>query len=176
MLNKTTGKSPFQALYGYSPMLQDGFLDKLVTVTTLTEDPVDSQTRIRENIAEAQQKWKQRYDKRKVEAKFQVGEIVFLRCPPVPLVHQQKYRGPLVVTKVCDGDTYKIASVRPTHRRLYATTAHVSLLKQFNSQAQVDDSTEKEGGSESEEPEPTVEVGRPRRNVAIPKRYKGFVM
>lgn len=56
MFNKTTGKSPFQALYGYLPALHDGLLDKLTNVEPLTEDPVNVQSQIKENIAETQQK------------------------------------------------------------------------------------------------------------------------
>lgn len=61
--------------------------------------------------------------------------------------------------------------MRPSHRRLYATTAHVSLLKPFNCQTEVADCTEDE---DCEEEEPaisnnsktnlTLEGSRPKRS------------
>lgn len=98
MFNKTTGKSPFQALYGYSPILHDGLLDKLICVEPIIEGPETVQNSIRESISETQQKWKSRYDKHKVETKLIVGEVVFLRCSPIhtgiSTKIQPKYRGP----------------------------------------------------------------------------------
>lgn len=58
------------------------------------------------------------------------GDIVFLRRPPVPTGTstklQPKYRGPMIVTAVCNGDTYKIADLHHEGRHFYATTAHIS--------------------------------------------------
>lgn len=122
---------------------------------------------------------------------FEVGEIVFLRCPPIytgtSTKIQPKYRGPLVVTKVFEGDTYKIAAVRPTHRRLYATTAHVSLLKPFNNQTEVEDGTEDEDYESSVHsynvdppqllvPEEVLVDLRPKRAIKLPKRLEHFHM
>jgi len=40
-------------------------------------------------------------------------------------------RGPMIVTAVCSGDTYKIADLNSEGKQLYATTAHISALKRF---------------------------------------------
>lgn len=42
-----------------------------------------------------------------------------------------KYRGPLQVTQILSGDTYRVVSVTGNKNRVYATTAHVSLLKSW---------------------------------------------
>lgn len=56
MLNKTKGKFSFEALYRYLLVLHDGLLEKRINVEPLIESLVNVQTKIKENIAEVQQK------------------------------------------------------------------------------------------------------------------------
>lgn len=61
------------------------------------------------------------------------GEIVYLRRAPMATGSstklQPRYRGPMIVTAVCAGDTYKLADLHQEQGHLYATTAHISALK-----------------------------------------------
>ncbi|CAB0040128.1 unnamed protein product [Trichogramma brassicae] len=132
--NATTGKSPFEALYGFTPSHDEGALRELSEIE-LSYDP--SHTRryreIAQEIEQKQERMKTRYDKNRViNVQFKVGDVVFFKVNPVATGDstklQYKNRGPLVVTEVLPGDTFRIAELG-THKNRYSTTAQSSQLK-----------------------------------------------
>lgn len=83
-MNKITGFSPFEMLYGYQPTFEDSILAHL---TRRTDENLPRRDNIREeakeNIKREQQKYKAYYDKKKYQAvKYQIGDIVAIQTLP----------------------------------------------------------------------------------------------
>lgn len=165
--NKTTGVAPIEALLGYVPWFTEGAL-KFLAKLEGRRDPKEIRREITTRIKEAQTAWKETYDQRHFKAtNFEVGEIVFMRRAPShtgdPRKAQPKYRGPLVITEVLSGDTYRVNQLGTSpDGRVYATTVHVSLLKGFGGTSQDEDEMseqdeEEEKSGEDEEDEEQVE-------------------
>lgn len=126
-INQTIGVSPFCALYGFDAVIRDGLLDTLTTLTPAYQQPAEIQQQIRKDIAEKQAQWKERHDQHRKSQTLSIGEIVYLPVSTGTSTKlQPKYRGPMIVTTVCAGDTYKIADLYHEVKQLYATTAHIS--------------------------------------------------
>ncbi|UYV74594.1 hypothetical protein LAZ67_12000217 [Cordylochernes scorpioides] len=163
-VNKTTNKTPFETLHGYSPRFHDGILRRLADedVDPWTE-PDRIQESVRSQIENKQEIMKTYYDKKRCRTiQFEVGEIVVMRHVPKmtgePTKAQPKYRGPLIITEVLPSDTYRVTQLSErTSGRFYTTTAHISQLKSWHSE-EYDSATE-----ESPDEEPEVE-DTPRRN------------
>lgn len=81
--NQTTGVSPFNALYGYEAVSQDGLLDTLTNQTPVYQQPVKIKEELRAKIAQNQAQWKTQHDKKHKETVLSTGDIVFLRRPSV---------------------------------------------------------------------------------------------
>ncbi|UYV62969.1 hypothetical protein LAZ67_2002677 [Cordylochernes scorpioides] len=101
-MNKTTNKTPFETLHGYSPRFHDGILRRLADedMDPWTE-PERIQESVRTQIENKQEIMKTYYDKKKCRTlQFEVGKIVVMRHVPKmtgePTKAQPKYRGPLI--------------------------------------------------------------------------------
>ena len=86
VVNRTTNKTPFEMLHGYSPRFNDGILrraaDEEAEVWT---SPEIIQTEARKEIEDKQKKMKKSYDKRKCRTLvFEPGEIVVVRRSAIP--------------------------------------------------------------------------------------------
>lgn len=136
MKNASTGKSPFELVYGYVPRRDKG------SVRELTQDdantyklPRELQNTAIENITSEQNKMKQRYDtNRATNVHFNVGDVVYMRVAPIATGEstklQAEYRGPLIIVQTLPSDTYRIAELNDTEtERRYASTVHASQLK-----------------------------------------------
>ena len=79
-INKTTGKSPFELLYGYFPRFSED-QTRLLTIGSETyKIPEDLRREIREKIELEQKNVKSRYDKTCLNnVKFNVGNIVYVK-------------------------------------------------------------------------------------------------
>ncbi|GBM33963.1 hypothetical protein AVEN_53829-1 [Araneus ventricosus] len=113
------------------------------------------------------------YDKNKSgKVSLRKGDIVAVRRKPNTTSEstktQPRYRGPMVVTKILPSDTYRISQLEPSNDRIYATTAHVSQLKIWNSWNEDDVDS-----SENSDDEP--EMQRPKRTIRKPVRYGAFM-
>lgn len=136
LVNKTTDKTPFEILHGYSPRFTDGILRKVGDESADEwTNPKEIQDQTRSIIEKKQHQMKDYYDKKKCRTMtFEPGEIVVVRRLPKPTGEptktQAKYRGPLIVTEVLPNDTYRVTQLEEKERgRFYTTTAHVSQLK-----------------------------------------------
>lgn len=136
-VNKTTGRSAFECLYGYNPTFEDSLLVRVAEREEDQKTLEEIRQEVQERVRRVQDKTKEGYDKRRcIGETFEVGDIVVMKTVPVsqgqPTKTQSKYRGPLVVIKVSGSDTYRVQSLcAETGKTGYTTDAHVSQLKRY---------------------------------------------
>lgn len=88
---------------------------------------------------------------------------------------QRCYRGPMVITAVKPGDIYGVADLNQGQGRLYATMAHVSLIKPFHKHQDEESNSEDETENETEEQE-TEENKRPMRQRRQPPQLNDYIL
>jgi hypothetical protein len=161
VVNKTTDKTPFEMLHGYSPRFNDGILRKVADLDAQEwEDPKEIQEETRKEIEKRQQKMKESYDKKRCRTMtFEPGEIVVVRRRPKstgePTKTQAKYRGPLLITEKLPNDTYRVTQLEEKQKgRFYTATAHVSQLKPWPKNKDDDDDDSDNEESSTDPPEP----------------------
>ncbi|KAK8766100.1 hypothetical protein V5799_007119, partial [Amblyomma americanum] len=83
-VNKTSGKTPFEMLYGYQPEFHSTTLRRIVgSDEAQWENPEELRTRVRQRIIAEQEKSKAAYDRRHFPARlYDVGDIVFMTKAP----------------------------------------------------------------------------------------------
>ncbi|XP_077514701.1 uncharacterized protein LOC144125308 [Amblyomma americanum] len=83
-VNKTSGKTPFEMLYGYQPEFHSTALRRIVgSDEAQWENPEELRTRVRQRIIAEQEKSKAEYDRRHFPARlYDVGDIVFMTKAP----------------------------------------------------------------------------------------------
>ncbi|KAF0715916.1 Uncharacterized protein FWK35_00034425 [Aphis craccivora] len=78
-VNKTSTKSPFEALHGYRPRFKGGALDELSRTRNEWTDPHEVQAQIRDKIVKGQECIKAYYDQRHHPGvRYEVGEVVVM--------------------------------------------------------------------------------------------------
>lgn len=135
----STGFSPFEMLYGRTvrgPMqiLKDLWTESETPETRNTYEYVlDLRNRLeetcelaRENLLEAQGKYKHHYDKGARERKFEVGHKVLVLLPTDHNKLLLKWKGPFEVTEVVNACDYKVKVKE--RNKVY----HANLLKQYS--------------------------------------------
>ncbi|CAB0037714.1 unnamed protein product [Trichogramma brassicae] len=154
--NASTGKSPFELLYGYVPSHDEGALRDLVEKEEQYDvNHANRHAETSTKILEAQAKMKRRYDlNRSVTYKFNVGDLVFFKVNPTytgdSTKLQYKNRGPLVITEVLPSDSYRIAEVNTKKANRYCSTAHVTQLKLWTPPVDKYDDGEESSSDEEE--------------------------
>ena len=146
VVNKTTNKTPFKMLHGYSARFHDGLLRAVAdeSADTWTE-PEEIQEEAKKQIEKSHKEMKKTYDKKKCQSlTFERGEIVVMRHVPkltgIPTKVQPRYKGPLIITETLPNDTYKVTQLEErTKGHFYTTTAHVSQLKPWKCRQDSDD-------------------------------------
>lgn len=134
--SKVTTRTPFELLHGYRPRFH---LGRLRAITKTSEDwmpPEELREVAREKQAVQKAKMKEAYDRHRHDnTHYVVGEIVVMKrapnCTGESTKLQDRYRGPLVVTEILDGDTYRVEELDSAKKSRFATTAHVSQLKSW---------------------------------------------
>lgn len=112
-INKGTGKSPAQALFGLNLVGTPGSLLQLsVSENTETHSLEETRKEITEHIRENQEKQKERFDKDKKEVRYVVGQLVRVERE-VPSIGKSrklvpKIRGPYRIVEVLNNDRYVI--------------------------------------------------------------------
>jgi len=83
--NKTTTKTPFEALHGYQPRFHGGILSSLSLTRDEWTEPDEMQRLIQKKIVDGQQRMKETYDQKRTAAiKFSIGEVVVMLRQPTP--------------------------------------------------------------------------------------------
>lgn len=199
--NKTTTKSPYEALHGYQPRFHLGTLSSVSLTRNEWVEPREMHQLVQKNIIDGQQRLKKAYDLKRIDGiKFDIGEVVvMLRQPTLdqPSKLQGKYRErPLQVIEVLPSDTYCVTEIASDGKELYVTTDHVSQLKSWKilrepgdegEESDEEDQLETERstthGALSDEDQPEVEEtttqgklteggSRPTCQQCIPNRFK----
>ena len=135
---KSTGRPPFEVLYGYLPPLEPfaQFVDERQERGSW-RPPQSLREEVRTAILRAQEDYAAQYDKHRKPhvVRYSVGDIVVVKRLPVatgePTKLQPKYRGPHVITSVLPNDTYQITQLVSHTSKAHVTTAHCSQLKLF---------------------------------------------
>ena len=154
-VNKTTGKTPFELLYGYTPRFEEGPARQLTESTEQYTDPKVLQHEARTVIFDSQLAAKERYDANRLQnVKFELGDIVFMTRNPTNTGDstklQPRTKGPLVITQVLPSDTYRVQALTARGTSARNTTAHVSQLRIWRgaideSDSEVEECTTSEG-------------------------------
>lgn len=179
---KSTGKTPFEALYGYLPRFEDGELRDLTINREKYTLPTEIQSEVRENIVKAQGKYKLQYDKNKFSnVHYEIGDIVFVKGNSTATGQSTKlqplFNGPMVIVQKLPSDTYVIKKLNRNNDRGFSTTAHVSQIKIGKGQNITDDSdyeSENESVKESVAKPNENNGDRPKRKVVKPKYLDSY--
>lgn len=137
MKNASTGRSPFEVVFGYVPRRNEGLVRAILPTGEDKYCPPEEQhQQVRECIFKSQEQMKERYDAGRAKKNLYInkGSLVFVKAAPVATGEstklQARYRGPLLVTEVLPSDTFRIADINADARgRRYVATAHASQLK-----------------------------------------------
>lgn len=171
-VNKTTTKTPYEALHGYLPRFQSGTLPALSRTRNKSNSPKEVQAEVRVKIVHEQKKMKDQYDRKHFDdIRYEVGEVVVMLRQPTagqPSKLQAKYREkPLQVMKVLPSDTYRVAELGSDGNEIYATTAHVSQLKSWRIVRDADDENNEEANDESDDEVQPDATNREQRDPTV---------
>lgn len=134
-VNKTTGVSPLEVLAGYKGRAMAE--SKILGMVQQNFDKLDLQTlrnKVAERITKEQKKDKERFDRKRAEAKVYVeGEVVMVQKTDSPATGSSKkllakYKGPFKVTKVLPNDRYEVVDLREGMKN-YRTIVAVDKMK-----------------------------------------------
>lgn len=160
--NKSTGKTPSELLYGYTP--RKGSDIELKEEVSLAAQSINDIYEMREEahrkIIDAQKVQKKYYDRRrKVSRKYKLGDLVLVeKQSSAPggggssrkLVHP--FSGPMIVSAVLPNDRYRVADMRGTTRSTrqtnYDKVVAVDKLKPWRDPAVLSDDTDEESGED----------------------------
>lgn len=131
---KTTGRTPFEMLYGYIPRFRDGLSRELTENAELYTIPAEIRAEAIKKIEIEQCKAKERYDRARIKnVRFDEGNIVVMRGKSIATGEstklQARAKGPYVITQCLPAETYRIESLSPRNKIKSRTTAHVSQLR-----------------------------------------------
>ena len=114
-VSSSTGKTPFEALFGFLPRFNDN------VETLIVEDncnnytpPNEIQENVRKEIEKEQNKYKERFDRNRYNnVKYFIGDIVSMSQNPKATGESKKLQlpfseTPLVIVKVLPSDTYLV--------------------------------------------------------------------
>jgi len=139
--HSSLGCTPFKALYGYDPMvgaLVDTTVSSPASIAEFVTDGQLQSSLLREQLAQAQLRMKQKADRHRSDLEFQVGDQVLLKLQPYAqssLVNRPfpklafKYYGPFFVLEHVGATAYKLELPSDS---LIHPTFHVSQLKSFH--------------------------------------------
>jgi len=178
--SKTTTKTPFEMLLGYRPRFHLGALRELSTTINNWTPPAEVREEVRGRMEVTRQKTKAAYDIHRHDiVHYQVGEVVVMKraanSTGVSKKLQDRYRGPLVKTKVLPGDVCRVVELSTGRISRFATTAHVS---QFKSWKMIDSDPLEEDNSDNKteddgEEETTAMLEVPDEQERVHKAVEG---
>jgi hypothetical protein len=138
--HSSTGMSPFEALYAYSPDLRLNIEDDIPEgEAPAARERVEEMHKIRElleeNLAKAIKRQKKYYDKEHAPKRFAVGDQVLLKAKnlrsirPSPKLNN-KFAGPFVISDIIGTQAYRLR-LPPIYRSIHPVF-HVSLLEPYH--------------------------------------------
>ena len=135
---KSTGMTPFKAVFGYSPEFNDGPIRSRLIRGEEWRPPAEVQAEVRIRLEEQKRKMKERFDQSHTSAdKLKVGEVVVRRVRDTARDKMSpKYDGPFEVIGVRSDDTYKIRSLHPEAGGL-VTDCHIGVLKCYRGNEEI---------------------------------------
>lgn len=146
-VNKATGETPIRLLCGYNPVVPDQFLSAIAHPSTgRRDDPEKLRSVARARLQASFDEAKKYYNRRHVAAdRLNAGDVVWFSAPPRNADGTSRkldslFRGPMVVTRALDHDTYGIVSLDDDNA--YSTTAHISQLRLFGHGVSVEKANE----------------------------------
>lgn len=185
-INQHTGKAPYEALMGYIPRFRDNYVEDIVIpegqATWVPSEKM--QEDIRKRVAEAQEKYKGRYDSRRWKGEtYEVGDVVAMKWAPTATGQstklRAKYKCPFVIVEKLPNDAYRISNISEAGGRNYSTTAHVSQLKVYKN-PDLEGEEEEDIDQNSEDDEVAtgdgeeMDEGKPKRERKLPAKYSDY--
>lgn len=159
VVNKTTGKTPSQLMFGFSP--RGGTDVLLVDEIEQTSKMMDDLLKIRQDAAnkmeQAQIKQKDYFDKkRKKPHVYKEGDLVLIMKQAQSTGTSRKlaptYSGPMVITKILPNDRYVVTDMAGSHRNLrsskYNKTIAVDRMRPWRAPGGISDETDAESGED----------------------------
>ncbi|KAJ8977405.1 hypothetical protein NQ317_003186 [Molorchus minor] len=158
-VSKSTGKTPFELLYGYQPrgVVNPVLSQEIEEIPRLVEDLTKLRGDVAAKIAKDQEKQKARYDrKRKKPTRYKQGDVVLIAKNEIASNTSRKllskYSGPMVVKKVLPNDRYIVTDMNGTCRTRrtakYERTVAVDKMKPWVPAGGVSDSTDSDSGED----------------------------
>uniref|UniRef100_A0ABD2X0D7 Uncharacterized protein n=1 Tax=Trichogramma kaykai TaxID=54128 RepID=A0ABD2X0D7_9HYME len=152
-VSKATGKTPFEALYGYLPRFEDANTREITKHCETYTVPTEIQKEIRNNICEAQKTYKKQFDAKRFKGvKYSIGDIVFIKRDPKQTGKSRKLQRifgvPMVVIEVLPSDTYRIKKLNESNDKKFESTAHVSQMKIWKGNQESDSNSETDDSSD----------------------------
>lgn len=156
-INRSTGKSAFELLYGYKPRFADASLQRITSLAANDEnaDPEILRQIAAEHIEKAQAKMKNAFDRKVCPGDTLIdGEIVFIRYPPPsgtgePTKASPKYKGPFVVHHRVAGDIYCLQNLKHEGSDQGLVNVHISQVRSWKCSS--DQELDEESGESGED-------------------------
>ncbi|KAG7309482.1 hypothetical protein JYU34_005450 [Plutella xylostella] len=137
-INKGTGKSPSEVLFGFRLRTKgDGLVSSLLE-NEVNREPIDDvRQEVNQNIAKEQNKQKARFDKKRKEStKYKIGDLVRIERDVTSNNGKsrkllQKIQGPYRVIKVLDNDRYIVEDTPLTRKQNRRYEGVIAVDKMF---------------------------------------------
>jgi len=158
--NKSTGSTPSELLYGYTPRKGTDLplKDEVSLASQAIHDVYEMREEAHRKIQSAQEVQKKYYDRRRrASRRYKLGDLVLVEKQATAqggpgsskkLVHP--FSGPMVVTEVLPNDRYKVSDMtgtkRSTRRTNYDRVVAVDRMKPWREQAMLSDDSDAESG------------------------------
>lgn len=160
-INKTTGKTPSELLFGYKPRGSSDVLlmDEIAQTTGVIENLLEERTKAASRIEEQQKEQKRQYDRKRRESrKYKEGDLIVLeKYEPAPSTSRKlvsPYSGPFVVKTVLPHDRYVVVDMegsrRTRNKSRYMRTVAVDRMKPWVKFEEISDEGEDYGGEMSD--------------------------
>lgn len=159
VVNKSTGKTPSQLMFGFTPRNgSDALLrDEVTEIPDMLETLLAARQEAAERINTVQLKQKQYFDKkRKKPHSYKEGDLVVIMKQTPSTGASRKlaptYSGPLVVKAVLPNDRYIVKDMTGSHRTLksskYERTVAVDRMRPWSTPGGVSENTDDESGED----------------------------
>lgn len=131
---KTTGRTPFEMLFGYIPRFYEGLSRDLTLQSETYKLPNEIRESVYDKVLREQNASKERYDRSRLKnVSFKKGDIVVVKSNKLSTGESRKLqfrnKGPMVIIDTLPSDTYYIQNLVAKGKIHKGTTAHVSQLK-----------------------------------------------